>query len=249
MQAEPDVLLTEIHRQAADNPILRLADQIRRGVLAFATTPAGHTRGSADEPGLLRRDRRSAALRYTDVRSADRHNHRPDGNVERQLNRCCKLTSAPVHERAFATHSSRPRSRPLGAIREAPAGSLPSRKRQRDLRQAGEAGDRQQPEGACTNPSSSSCGVASLGAMPGAVGRQRSASPSSRSAMWRATPSRCGRMRSASAGSMVRVQRNRSAMPGPKLGLWASIHAPCRRQISLPCRTRKIPDHAAGSPV
>jgi hypothetical protein len=47
MQAEPDVLLTEIHRQAADNPILRLADQIRRGVLAFATTPAGHTRGSA----------------------------------------------------------------------------------------------------------------------------------------------------------------------------------------------------------
>ena len=46
-QAEPDVLLTEIHRQAADNPILRLADQIRRGVLAFATTPAGHTRGSA----------------------------------------------------------------------------------------------------------------------------------------------------------------------------------------------------------
>jgi hypothetical protein len=47
MQAEPDVLLTEIYRQAADNPILRLADQIRRGVLAFATTPAGHTRGSA----------------------------------------------------------------------------------------------------------------------------------------------------------------------------------------------------------
>jgi exodeoxyribonuclease-5 len=31
MEAEPDVMLTEIHRQAAENPILRLADAIRRG--------------------------------------------------------------------------------------------------------------------------------------------------------------------------------------------------------------------------
>jgi exodeoxyribonuclease-5 len=31
MSGEPDVVLTEIHRQAAENPILRLADQIRRG--------------------------------------------------------------------------------------------------------------------------------------------------------------------------------------------------------------------------
>ena len=33
MQAEPDVLLTEIHRQAADDPILRLADPV--DVLAY----------------------------------------------------------------------------------------------------------------------------------------------------------------------------------------------------------------------
>jgi exodeoxyribonuclease V len=31
MAGEPDVMLTEIHRQAAENPILRLADRIRRG--------------------------------------------------------------------------------------------------------------------------------------------------------------------------------------------------------------------------
>jgi exodeoxyribonuclease-5 len=31
MQFEPDVMLTEIHRQARDNPILRLADDIRNG--------------------------------------------------------------------------------------------------------------------------------------------------------------------------------------------------------------------------
>ena len=31
MEDEPDVMLTDIHRQAAENPILRLADAIRRG--------------------------------------------------------------------------------------------------------------------------------------------------------------------------------------------------------------------------
>ena len=107
-------------------------------------------------------------------------------------------------------------------------------KRQRDLRQPCEAGDRQQPEGACTEYFKLVLGGREFGrdARRRWQAEERVAAEQVAS-MWRATPSRCGRMRSASAGSMVRVQRNRSAMPGPKFGLWASIHAPCRRQISV----------------
>ena len=39
-EAEPDVMLTEVHRQAADNPIIRLSMTIREGGRSTAASMA-----------------------------------------------------------------------------------------------------------------------------------------------------------------------------------------------------------------
>lgn len=44
-EAEPDVMLTEIHRQAADNPIIRIATQIRLGEILVPGAHKGATKG------------------------------------------------------------------------------------------------------------------------------------------------------------------------------------------------------------
>ena len=58
MQAEPDVRLTEIHRQAADNPILRLADQLTAPPGSSAPLACGsRTHRSKHRPHRTRRTR------------------------------------------------------------------------------------------------------------------------------------------------------------------------------------------------
>jgi hypothetical protein len=69
MQAEPDVLLTEIHRQAADNPILRLADQLTAPPGSSAPLACGsRTHRSKHRPHRTRRTR--CALEVTSNSSA-----------------------------------------------------------------------------------------------------------------------------------------------------------------------------------
>jgi len=69
MQAEPDVLLTEIHRQAADNPILRLADQLTAPPGSSAPLACG-SRTHRSNTVRIEREERAVALEVTSNSSA-----------------------------------------------------------------------------------------------------------------------------------------------------------------------------------
>ena len=56
--AEPDAMLTEVHRQAQDNPIVRLSMDIRAGKSARARPIRRHPGGGAHRPRPRARDRR-----------------------------------------------------------------------------------------------------------------------------------------------------------------------------------------------
>ena len=44
-EAEPDVMLTDVHRRAADDPIIRLSMDVREGVAACAWRNYGRSKG------------------------------------------------------------------------------------------------------------------------------------------------------------------------------------------------------------
>ena len=77
-ESAPDVMLTEIHRQAADNPIIRLSQIVRSGGElqegAYGETPGHPARrdrrgeGAGRRPGAGRRQPHAARLQPADAR-------------------------------------------------------------------------------------------------------------------------------------------------------------------------------------